>query len=126
MASIEKSIEVDVPLRTAYDQWTQFEEFPQFMEGVKSVRQLDDKRLEWVAEIFGKDVTWNAEITQQIPDQRITWKATSGAWNAGAVSFTPTTEPTLSSRPGSPTAMLAGRLQRTEMIALLDATVAVI
>jgi uncharacterized membrane protein len=89
MASIEKSIEVDVPIRTAYNQWTQFEEFPQFMEGVKSVRQLDDKRLEWQAEILGKDVTWNAEITQQIPDQRITWKATSGAWNAGAVSFVP-------------------------------------
>ncbi len=89
MATIEKTVEVDVPVRTAYDQWTQFEEFPHFMEGVKAVRQLDDKRLEWHAEVLGKDVTWNAEITQQIPDERITWKSTSGAWNAGAVSFTP-------------------------------------
>jgi len=89
MASIEKDVEVDVPVRTAYDQWTQFEQFPQFMEGVKSVRQVDDKRLEWHAEVLGKDVSWSAEITQQIPDQRITWKSTSGAWNAGAVTFTP-------------------------------------
>lgn len=89
MANLEKSIEVDVPVRTAYDQWTQFEDFPQFMEGVKAVRQLDDKRLEWHAEVLGKDVSWDAEIVQQIPDQRITWKATSGAWNAGAVTFTP-------------------------------------
>lgn len=88
MASIEKTVEVDVPVRTAYDQWTQFEEFPLFMEGVKSVRQLDDKRLAWHAEVLGKDVTWTAEITQQIPDQRITWKSTTGAPNAGAVAFT--------------------------------------
>jgi len=89
MASIEKTIEVDVPLRTAYNQWTQFEDFPKFMEGVKEVRQLDDKRLHWRAEVLGKDVEWYAEITQQIPDERITWKSTSGAHNAGSISFQP-------------------------------------
>ena len=82
MSFIEKSIVVDVPVRTAYNQWTQFEEFPRFMEGVDEVRQLDDKRLHWRAEILGKDVEWTAEITQQIPDQRITWKSTTGAKNA--------------------------------------------
>lgn len=90
MASIEKTIEVDVPLRTVYNQWTQFEDFPKFMEGVKEVRQLDDKRLHWRAEVLGKDVEWYAEITQQIPDERITWKSTSGAKNAGSIAFQPT------------------------------------
>jgi len=89
MSFIEKSIVVDVPVRTAYNQWTQFEEFPRFMEGVKEVKQTDDKRLHWRAEVMGKDVEWTAEITQQIPDQRITWKSTTGAKNAGSVSFTP-------------------------------------
>ena len=89
MASIEKAIEVDVPVRTAYNQWTQFEEFPRFMEGVKEVRQLDDKRLHWIAEVMGKEVEWNAEITQQIPDERITWRSTSGARNAGSIAFDP-------------------------------------
>ena len=79
MSSIEKNIEVDVPVRTAYNQWTQFEEFPRFMEGVKEVRQLDAKRLHWRAEIGGKELDWTAEITQQLPDERITWRSTSGA-----------------------------------------------
>ena len=87
MAHIEDSIEVDVPIRTVYNQWTQFEEFPRFMEGVKAVRQLDDKRLSWKAEIAGKDVDWTAEITQQEPDKRIGWRSTSGAENAGSVTF---------------------------------------
>ena len=87
MAAVEKSIDVDVPVRTAYNQWTQFEDFSRFMEGVKEVRQLDDKRLHWRAEILGKDVEWTAEITQQIPDKRITWRSTSGAFNAGSISF---------------------------------------
>ena len=87
MAQIEDSIEVDVPIRTVYNQWTQFEEFPRFMEGVKAVRQLDDKRLAWKAEIAGKDVDWTAEITQQEPDKRIGWRSTSGAENAGSVTF---------------------------------------
>jgi len=87
MASIEQSIEVDVPVSTAYNQWTQFEEFPKFMEGVKSVRQLDDQRLHWRAEIAGKDKEWEAEITEQRPDERIAWTSRGGAHNAGVVTF---------------------------------------
>ena len=87
MSKIEKSIEVNVPVRTAYDQWTQFEEFPSFMEGVESVHQLDERRLHWRAELSGKMVEWTAEITEQIPDTRIAWRSTSGAPNAGVVSF---------------------------------------
>jgi uncharacterized membrane protein len=87
MSKIEKSIDVNVPVRTAYDQWTQFEEFPNFMEGVESVQQLDDRHLTWRAEISGKDVEWNAEISEQIPDTRIAWRSTTGAPNAGVVTF---------------------------------------
>lgn len=87
MSKIEKSIDVNVPVRTAYDQWTQFEEFPDFMEGVESVHQLDDRRLHWCAEISGKMVEWDAQIAEQIPDTRIAWRSTSGAPNAGVVSF---------------------------------------
>jgi uncharacterized membrane protein len=87
MSSIEQSIEVDVPVRTAYNQWTQFEEFPRFMEGVEKVAQLDDKRLHWVAEIAGKTREWDAEITEQIPDERVAWRNIDGATNAGVVTF---------------------------------------
>jgi uncharacterized membrane protein len=87
MSKIEKSIDVNVPVRTAYDQWTQFEEFPNFMEGVESVEQLDERRLHWRAEFSGKVVEWDAEIAEQIPDTRIAWRSTSGAKNAGVVSF---------------------------------------
>jgi uncharacterized membrane protein len=87
MASIEKSIDVEVPVRTAYNQWTQFEEFPRFMEGVKEVRQIDDTHLHWRAEIAGKDEEWDAEITEQTPDMRVAWTNTSGAQNAGVVTF---------------------------------------
>src|SRR5215217_6132174 len=86
---VEKSIVVDVPERVAYDQWTQFEEFPQFMGGVSEVKQLDDTRLHWVAEIGGVKREWNAEILEQIPDRKVAWAATSGATNAGAVFFEP-------------------------------------
>jgi len=89
VAHIEDSIEIDVPVRVAYNQWTQFEEFPRFMEGVKHVRQIDDKRLSWRADVGGKDLEWTADITQQIPDQRIGWRSTSGATNAGSVTFQP-------------------------------------
>ena len=89
MHTIEDSTVVDVPIRTAYNQWTQFEDFPEFMEGVKEVRQLDDKRLAWRAEIMGKEVSWTAEITEQVPDQRIAWRSTSGPPQVGAVAFTP-------------------------------------
>jgi uncharacterized membrane protein len=87
MEHIEKTIDVDAPLRAVYNQWTQFEEFPHFMEGVKQVRQLDEKRLFWRASILGKDVEWEAEIFEQIPDTRIAWRSTTGHPNAGAVSF---------------------------------------
>jgi len=87
MSTIEKSIEVNVPVRAAYNQWTQFEEFPQFMEGVKEVTQLDEKRLHWKAEIAGQEKEWNAEITEQTPDQRIAWTSRSGAPNGGVVTF---------------------------------------
>jgi uncharacterized membrane protein len=87
MERIEKSIEVNAPLSSVYNQWTQFEEFPQFMDGVQEVRQLEDNRLFWRAEIAGKTTEWEAEIYEQIPDTRIAWRSTSGAPNAGAVSF---------------------------------------
>ncbi len=87
MSKVEESIEVSVPVRTAYNQWTQFEEFPQFMDGVESVKQLDDTHLRWVAEIGGKRHEWEAEITEQDPDQRVAWKSTDGKTNAGVVTF---------------------------------------
>ena len=87
MSNIEKSIDVNVPVRTAYNQWTQFEDFPRFMEGVREVRQLDDKRLAWRAEIGGKEKSWEAEITEQIPDARIAWRSRAGARNGGVVTF---------------------------------------
>jgi uncharacterized membrane protein len=87
MADIEKSIVVNAPLRQVYNQWTQFEEFPRFMEGVKEVRQLDDKRLHWRADIGGTEKEWHAVIVDQTPDTRIAWKNLRGAENAGAVLF---------------------------------------
>jgi uncharacterized membrane protein len=87
MSQVMKSIDVNVPVRTAYNQWTQFESFPHFMEGVQEVRQLDDKRLHWRANIAGKEEEWNAEITEQEPDQRVAWTSISGASNAGVVTF---------------------------------------
>ena len=87
MKTIEKVIDIDLPVRTVYNQWTQFEDFPRFMEGVREVRQLDDKRLAWRAEIGGKEKTWEAEITEQIPDARIAWRSRAGAHNAGVVTF---------------------------------------
>jgi uncharacterized membrane protein len=87
MSEIMESVEVNVPVRTAYDQWTQFETFPTFMEGVKQVRQLDDRTLEWVADVAGREKRWKARITEQEPDRRIAWTATEGARNAGVVTF---------------------------------------
>ena len=89
MSVVEHTTEVDVPVRVAYDQWTQFESFPEFMDGVKRVVQQGDKSLEWTAEILGKENTWTAEIVEQVPDQRIAWRSTSGARNAGLVTFQP-------------------------------------
>lgn len=87
MADFQHAIDVNVPVRTAYDQWTQFESFPEFMEGVDRVEQVTDSKLHWHARIGGKDEDWDAEITEQTPDQRIAWTSTSGAKNAGVVTF---------------------------------------
>ena len=87
MSVVEKSIEINVPVTTAYNQWTQFEEFPNFMEGVKKVSQIDDTHLRWKANVGGKDKEWDAEITEQIPDNRIAWRSRDGAMNAGVVTF---------------------------------------
>ena len=87
MPTIEQSIDVNVPLSTAYNQWTQFEEFPVFMEGVEQVRQIDDTHLHWVADIGGQRHEWDAEITEQRPDERVAWRNTDGKDNAGVVTF---------------------------------------
>ena len=86
---VEKSVVVNVPVETAYHQWTQFEEFPHFMGGISEVRQLDDTTLHWVAEIGGVKREWQAEILEQKPHERVAWAATEGATNAGAVYFGP-------------------------------------
>ena len=87
MALIEKHVDVAVPVRTAYNQWTQFESFPHFMEGVEAVHQVDDTHLRWRATIAGKTEEWDAVITEQTPDQRIAWRSTSGVPNSGVVTF---------------------------------------
>jgi hemerythrin superfamily protein len=89
MTKVEKSVEVAVPIRTAYNQWTQFEEFPQFMSGVQQVEQLDERTLRWVAEIAGVRRQWTATVLEQVPDRKVAWAATEGATNAGAVIFEP-------------------------------------
>ena len=89
MASVNESVEVDVPVSSAYNQWTQFEEFPRFMEGVKSVRQLDDTHLEWRAEIGGEEHSWQAEIGHQEPDRLVSWRAVDGKYSSGKVTFQP-------------------------------------
>jgi uncharacterized membrane protein len=85
--TVEQSLELEVPVNTAYNQWTQFEEFPQFMQGVESVRQLDASHLHWVAEFGGRRHEWDAEISEQRPDERVAWHATSGKANSGVVTF---------------------------------------
>jgi uncharacterized membrane protein len=87
MSTIEQSVDVNVPVRTAYNQWTQFEDFPRFMEGVEEVKQITDTRLRWRAEIAGQEREWEAEIDEQRPDERIAWHATDGSTNAGVVTF---------------------------------------
>ena len=87
MERIEHTELINRPLRMVYNQWTQVEEFPRFMEGVKSVRQIDDTHSEWHAEIAGKDAHWESEIIDQVPDQRIVWRSTSGRKNGGKVEF---------------------------------------
>ncbi len=87
MSYLEKTIEVSSPLSQVYNQWTQFESFPEFMQGVEEVRQLDDKRLRWKAQIAGKQEEWTSEIYEQVPDQKIAWRSIEGAKNGGAVKF---------------------------------------
>lgn len=89
MDPIRQSIDVNVPLRTAYNQWTQFEEFPRFMEGVREVRQLDDAHLHWRADRHGREVEWDSEIIEQVPDQLIVWRDVSGPGNHGRLHFVP-------------------------------------
>ena len=88
MSNVTETIDVHVPVRTAYDQWTQFETFPQFMGGVESIRQLDERRTHWVTNIGGVRREFDAEITEQHPDERIAWKSIGGDTNhAGVVTF---------------------------------------
>jgi len=94
MSTIEQTIDVNVPLHTAYNQWTQFEDFPNFMEGVESVTQLDDRHIQWVADVGGEKREWQAEIVAQEPDRRIAWRATDGKDNAGVVTFQPVDQTT--------------------------------
>ena len=89
METIKETIDVNVPATTAYDQWTQFEQFPTFMEGVESVVQIDETRLGWAANIGGARREWQAEIVEQVPDQKIAWRATSGNGPNGLVVFEP-------------------------------------
>ena len=89
MAKIDKTIEVDVPVSTAYNQWTQFEDFPQFMDNVESVQQIDVTQLHWVAQYGGKRHEWDAEITEQVPDKTIAWRSLGGVTHNGRVTFEP-------------------------------------
>ncbi|GIF50640.1 polyketide cyclase/dehydrase/lipid transport protein [Asanoa ferruginea] len=87
MSGVTKSVDVAVPIRTAYNQWTQFEEFPRFMEGVQEVRQLDDNTTHWRAEIAGVKREFDARITEQLPDERVAWTSTDGTKQSGVVTF---------------------------------------
>ena len=85
---IIETIDVDVPVRIAYDQWTQFESFPQFMDGVESITQLDDTHMRWVTSVGGFEREFDAEITEQHPDERVAWRSTGGdTEHAGVVTF---------------------------------------
>ena len=89
METIKESLEVNVPVSTAYNQWTQFEEFPRFMDGVESVTQIDDTHLRWVAEVGGERREWRAEIVEQVPDQKVAWRALGADGPNGVVTFEP-------------------------------------
>lgn len=89
MPTIEKSIEIGVPAQVAYNQWTQFEEFPRFMEGVEEVRQIDDNHLHWRAQFAGQEVEWDAEIIEQVPDRLVAWRSIGGMSVEGQVTFSP-------------------------------------
>jgi uncharacterized membrane protein len=85
--TVEEAIEIEVPVSAAYDQWTRFEEFPEFMDGVEEVRQLDETRLHWVASVGGKRAEWDAKILEQHPDQQISWMSEDGKKTRGTISF---------------------------------------
>ncbi len=87
MSTIEQSIDVDVPVNTAYNQWTQFEEFPRFMEGVERIDQVNDTLTHWVTEIGGVKREFDAQITEQHPDERVAWRSVDGTSQAGVVTF---------------------------------------
>ena len=87
MSTIEHSVDVRVPVRVAYNQWTQFEGFPEFMEGVESVKQIGDTRTAWIAEIAGVRREFEAEITEQHPDERVAWRSLDKPHHAGVVTF---------------------------------------
>jgi uncharacterized membrane protein len=87
MAHVSETIQVECPVGEVYNQWTQFEEFPRFMSGIEQVRQTDDTHLHWKANIAGRTAEWDAEITEQVPDKVIAWRATEGATNSGRVQF---------------------------------------
>jgi uncharacterized membrane protein len=87
MSAIEQSVEVQVPVRTAYNQWTQFEDFPRFMEGVESIKQIDDTKTHWVTSIGGQRREFEAVITEQNPDERVAWRTVEGPKQAGVVTF---------------------------------------
>jgi Polyketide cyclase / dehydrase and lipid transport len=89
MSIVTETIEVDVPISVAYNQWTQFEDFPQFMGGIDAVSQIDDTHLHWVATIAGVRREWTSVITEQVPDKKIAWTATEGVMNSGLVTFDP-------------------------------------
>ncbi|HLL68523.1 MAG TPA: SRPBCC family protein [Micromonosporaceae bacterium] len=87
MSTVVESVDVAVPVRTAYDQWTQFEEFPKFMEGVQEIRQISDTMTHWVIEIGGIKREFDARITEQHPDERVAWTSVDGPTHAGVVTF---------------------------------------
>ena len=87
MSTVTETVDVNVPVRTAYNQWTQFEDFPQFMDGVREIRQLDATHTHWKTEISGVKREFDAEITEQLPDERVAWKSTEGEKQAGVVTF---------------------------------------
>lgn len=87
MSTITEAVDVDVPIRAVYDQWTQFESFPEFMEGVREIRQLDDTHLHWVIDVAGQVREFDATITEQHPDERVAWASDSGPNHAGVITF---------------------------------------
>jgi uncharacterized membrane protein len=87
VSSVTESVDVDVPIRTAYNQWTQFETFPEFMSGVERIEQLDDRRLHWTVSVAGVEREFDAEITEQHPEERVAWTSTDGTTHAGVVTF---------------------------------------